>query len=226
MLRRQLLSGSQVLSSVRFSDTLIQSGGQFYAWRSLHATSDNQDEEKCGNKKPCEGFTGGSSPDSAVQPTSENYIYSGPFSSTVTRLKQLSLFSCACALASGPIIFGLDTSMTLPAKTGVVATLSSFGIFTTGIMHWFTSPYAHKLEYNPADDSVEVVCLNLFAKPVKYRFHIAEVRQVDSVHPLSSFSAQGKMFYVDQDNFSNKRLLNRLIASPLVQNDSQNNSCE
>lgn len=207
MFRRQLLSSIKLfkLKNSKSLEALIEPGPEFYAWRPLHAREPSI-------RRP--------SSNTAVQPVGEQYIYSGPFSATVTRLKQLSLFSCACALASGPIIFGLDASMSLAAKTSVVVTLSTFGVFTTGIMHWFTSPYVHKLEYNPDDDSVQIVSLNLFAKPVKHRFHIAEVRQVDTVHPLSSFTAQGKMFYVDQDNFPDKRLLSRLIVSPLGENES------
>lgn len=49
--------------------------------------------------------------------------------------QNLSLFSCACAVAAGPIILGLDTSgATLMAKGSIVATLASFGVFTTGLV--------------------------------------------------------------------------------------------
>lgn len=50
-------------------------------------------------------------------------------------LQNLSLFSCACALAAGPIILGLDAAATTTtAKVSVVATLATFGVFTTGLV--------------------------------------------------------------------------------------------
>lgn len=54
------------------------------------------------------------------------------------RLQKLSLFSCACALAAGPVIFGLDASSTLTAKASIAGTLATFGVFTTGLLQWFT----------------------------------------------------------------------------------------
>jgi hypothetical protein len=84
-------------------------------------------------------------------------------------------------------MFGLDAGSTFTAKASIAGTLATFGVFTTGLLQWFTAQYGQQLTYGPETDTVEVVTLNLLAQPRKQRFHIAEVQQVDSVHPLSSF---------------------------------------
>ncbi|GAB4822182.1 hypothetical protein N2152v2_009228 [Parachlorella kessleri] len=66
------------------------------------------------------------------------------------------------------------------------------------------------LTYQPKTQAVEVITLNLIAKPRKYRFHLAEVQPADTVHPLSSFMVNGKVFYLDADNFGDKQLLAKL----------------
>lgn len=55
-------------------------------------------------------------------------------------------------------------------------------------LQWFTGPYVQRLTYRPDIDSVEVMTLNLLAQPRTVRFHVAEARPADTVHPLSSFS--------------------------------------
>lgn len=153
-------------------------------------------------------------PQTTAPSSSAAYVYNGPFAAAVKRVKSLSLFSCACALASGPIIFALDSSASsIMAKTSIVATLSSFGLFTTGLMHWFTSPYVLRLVHHPETDAVEVSCLNFLARPRTWRFSVADVSQPDTIHPLSTFAANGKVYYVDKDSFANKRLLERLAPA-------------
>lgn len=48
----------------------------------------------------------------------QSLIYEGPFAGAVRRVKKLSLFSCGCALAAGPIILGLDAQNTLQVRWG------------------------------------------------------------------------------------------------------------
>lgn len=138
-------------------------------------------------------------------------VYEGPFAGAVRRVKKLSLFSCCCAVAAGPIILGLDAQNTLQAKLMIAGTLTSFGVFTTGLMHWFTHPYVQRLVYHPQTDEVEVTNLSLFAKPTTRRFHLAEAREADTVHPLTSFEVQGEYYYIDAEHFPYKALLARLV---------------
>lgn len=148
-------------------------------------------------------------------PRSESFVYTGPFSAAVRKVKKLSIFSCACAVASGPVMLALEGPTTATLTLG--STLAGFGIFTTGLMHWFTSPYTHRLEYDPKTDLVRVEGLNFFARPIHFEFHLGDVKPADSVHPLTSFKVPYEngyaMLYVDESNFGDKELLARLVPS-------------
>ncbi|KAL4458309.1 hypothetical protein ABPG75_013174 [Micractinium tetrahymenae] len=142
----------------------------------------------------------------------DSVVYVGPFSTAVKRVKNLSLFSCACAVAAGPIILGLDAAATTTtAKVSIVTTLATFGVFTTGLLSWFTQPYIQQLRYERDTDTLEATTLTLFARPRIDRFHIGEVGEVESVHPLSSFQARGRRYYIDAEHFPDKALLARLM---------------
>ena len=156
-----------------------------------------------------------SSPSPPSNP-SPGYIYEAPFSSAVRKVKRLSLFSCFCALGAGPVIMGLDAGSTFTATVSIAGTLASFGIFTTGLLHWFTSPYTHKLVYDPKTESIDVTTLDMLGRSRTQTIKVADVKEADSVHPLSSFGADGKIFYLDKDYFVDKALLERLIPSPVT----------
>lgn len=143
------------------------------------------------------------------------YIYEAPFSVAVRRVKKLSLFSCACAVAAGPVILGLDGGpTTLTAKLSIAGTLTSFGVFTTGLLHWFTHPYVHKLVHDPKENTIDIDVLDLLGRSRTRHIRVADVKEADSVHPLSSFAADGHVFYLDKDHFKDKTLLEKLVPSP------------
>lgn len=62
-------------------------------------------------------------------------VYEGPLSLTVTRLKRLSLASCALTTAAAPALATLDAvgGAGHPAvQAGMAAAVATFGAFTTG----------------------------------------------------------------------------------------------
>ena len=168
---------------------------------------------------PPSATTSPSSPPSSDRKFKTNeaggYIYEAPFSTTVRNVKRLSLFSCACAIAAGPVILGLDGGpTTLTAKLSIAGTLTSFGVFTTGLLHWFTHPYVHKLVHNPKESTIDIGILDVLGRSRTKHIRIADVAEAESVHPLSSFAADGNVFYLDKDHFLDKNLLEKLIPSP------------
>ena len=62
----------------------------------------------------------------------------------------------------------------------------------------------------PTRPRAKVTALNLLGQPRTTTFHLDEARAVDSIHPLTSFEARGRQFYVDADHFEDKTLLARL----------------
>lgn len=99
----------------------------------------------------------------------------------------------------------------MQAKLSIAATLGGFGVFTTGLLHWFVAPYVQRLTYHSSDDSVEVETMSLLVKPKRRTFSMSDVVPSESVHPLSTFAVKGgKYYYLDADNFRHKALLVRL----------------
>lgn len=56
-----------------------------------------------------------------------------------------------------------------------------------GLLHWFTSPYVHRLEYDRQSKTVRAQTLSLLAQPVESRFHEAEVQYPDTLRPQVTF---------------------------------------
>lgn len=158
------------------------------------------------------GFSGGS--DDAP------FSYVGPFSSAVRKVKKLSLFSCCVTISSVPVMMYLDpavlvegaagTSMT--ARMSLAGSLSAFGVGTTGLLHWFVSPYVHSLTYG--DGTLRVETLDLFARSRRTELALGDVDggASDSMHPLSTFRDRrdGRVYYVDKEYFHHKELLDVL----------------
>ena len=76
---------------------------------------------------------------------------------------------------------------------------------------WFTQPYVQRLRYERGSDTVEVTTLSLLAQPRTDRFHVSEAGEADSVHPLTSFQARGRRYYLDAEHFPDKALMARLV---------------
>lgn len=145
------------------------------------------------------------------------FSYVGPFSSAVRKVKKLSLFSCFVTLSSVPVMMYLDpavlvegaagTSMT--ARMSLAGSLSAFGVGTTGLLHWFVSPYVHWLTYRGGKLRVET--LDLLARPRITELALQDVDggASDSMHPLSTFRDRrdGRVYYVDKDYFHHDELL-------------------
>ncbi len=148
------------------------------------------------------------------------FSYVGPFSSAVRKVKKLSLFSCCVTISSVPVMMYLDpavlvegaagTSMT--ARMSLAGSLSAFGVGTTGLLHWFVSPYVHSLTYG--DGTLRVETLDLFARSRRTELALGDVDggASDSMHPLSTFRDRrdGRVYYVDKEYFHHKELLDVL----------------
>jgi hypothetical protein len=111
------------------------------------------------------------------------------------RPQKLSLFSCACALGAMPVLLLVDPASAgaagVGAKAGIAATLGGFGLFTTGLLHWFTGSYVHRLSLERASGAATAETLSFLAQPRTARFSLADVRPADTLHPLSSFQVGG-----------------------------------
>lgn len=121
------------------------------------------------------------------------FVYEGPFAKTVTNLKRLSIASCAATTLLSPLLVALayDDGSTVATKAAVAATVCSFGLFTTGMLHWFTSPYVLRLVHVPGSDQVELETKTILGGTVKTTVHMpGDIKPANTMQPLSTFEVQ------------------------------------
>ncbi|GMH37175.1 hypothetical protein BSKO_05048 [Bryopsis sp. KO-2023] len=142
------------------------------------------------------------------------FVYTAPFGKALRRVKMLSLTSCGFAVAACPVICLLPNTIdSLAGKIGLCASLSIFGIFTTGLLHWFSSPYVHQLKFDgaAARKEIDVKTLTLFARQRWERLALDSIKPADTWRPLATFESQGKLYYIHVDQFNHRKLLKRLV---------------
>lgn len=155
-------------------------------------------------------------PASGVQQSEEGkkdtaVYYYGPISSTIKKVKLLSLSTCCLSVSLGPVI----TFMTSPdsnviLKGAVASSVIFFSASTTAILHWFVSPYVHKLRWEPGSDSFEVEMLSWLATHIPKTIKFSDIRPADTNRPYVTFKANGNFYFVDTEHCHNKALLARL----------------
>ncbi len=59
-----------------------------------------------------------------------------------------------------------------------------------GLLHWFTSPYVHRLAYDAASGVVETRTLNVLARPRVDRFPASAVRYPQTLQPQATFQVR------------------------------------
>jgi len=127
----------------------------------------------------------------------------------------LSLASLGITAFGAPVLVALQdgAALSIGAKAGIASTLIGFGTFTTGMLHWFASPYVRHLRYDRATKMVSVETLNFLAQKRLSTFHISEVEPTESLSPVSTFQAKGCTYYIDPNFFEDKQLLAELSPS-------------
>ncbi|KAK2420478.1 hypothetical protein QL285_031203 [Trifolium repens] len=138
-------------------------------------------------------------------------FYYGPISSTIKKVKLLSLSTCCLSVSLGPVI----TFMTSPdsnviLKGAVASSVIFFSASTTAILHWFVNPYVHKLRWQPGSDSFEVTMLSWLATHIPKTIKFSDIRPANTNRPYVTFKANGNFYFVDEEHCHNKALLARL----------------
>lgn len=145
-----------------------------------------------------------------------NLVYQGPISSTIKKVKLLSLSTCCLSVSLGPVVtFMTSPDMNVILKGAVASTVIFLSATTTAALHWFVSPYIHKLRWRPGSDSFEAEVMTWLATPLKRTVKFADVRPPETNRPFVTFKAEGNFYFVDADHFSNKALLARLTPQKL-----------
>nr|KYP49723.1 hypothetical protein KK1_028499 [Cajanus cajan] len=138
-------------------------------------------------------------------------VYYGPISNTIKKVKLLSLSTCCLSVSLGPVItFMTSPDMNVILKGAVASTVIFLSASTTGALHWFVSPYIHKLRWQPGSDSFEVEMLSWLATYIPKTIKFSDIRPPETNRPFVTFKANGNFYFVDTEHCHNKALLARL----------------
>ncbi|OVA09903.1 Protein of unknown function DUF1301 [Macleaya cordata] len=173
-------------------------------WASHSRTKPAEDDSKIsiGPRKSVEAGEDGK--DSGI-------VYLGPISSTIKKVKLLSLSTCCLSVSLGPVItFMTAPDMNVIVKGAVASSVIFLSATTTGALHWFVSPYIHKLRWHPGSDSFEVDMMTWLATFVTKTIKFSDIRPAETNRPFVTFKANGEFYFVDTDHCHNKALLARL----------------
>ena len=66
-----------------------------------------------------------------------------------------------------------------------------------GLLHWFTSPYIHRLTYHRKTGMVDVESLTILARPRHDSFHVTSVEYPKTLKPQSTFQVTPHTFSAD-----------------------------
>ncbi|KAL3520701.1 hypothetical protein ACH5RR_018850 [Cinchona calisaya] len=138
-------------------------------------------------------------------------VYYGPISNTIKKVKLLSLSTCCLSVSLGPVItFMTSPDMNVILKGAVASSVIFLSASTTAALHWFVSPYVHKLRWQPGSDSFEVEMMSWLATYLPKTIKFADIRLPETNRPFVTFKANGKFYFIDAEHCHNKALLVKL----------------
>lgn len=171
-------------------------------WASRASTAEDDSKISIGPRKVREGEE--DEKDSGI-------VYYGPISSTVKKVKLLSLSTCCLSVSLGPVItFMTSPDMNVILKGAVASSVIFLSATTTAALHWFVSPYIHKLKWTPGSDSFEVEMMSWLATYIPRTIKFSDIRPPETNRPFVTFKANGNFYFVDSEHCHNKALLARL----------------
>ncbi|CAJ1947774.1 unnamed protein product [Sphenostylis stenocarpa] len=144
-------------------------------------------------------------------------VYYGPISNTIKKVKLLSLSTCCLSVSLGPVItFMTSPDMNVILKGAVASSVIFLSASTTAALHWFVSPYIHKLRWQPGSDSFEVDMLSWLATSIPKTIKFSDIRPPETNRPFVTFKANGNFYFVDAEHCHNKALLARLTPKKVT----------
>ncbi|XP_031265544.1 uncharacterized protein LOC116123969 [Pistacia vera] len=184
-------------------------------WASQNSAATDDSRISIGPRRGAEGVE--DEKDSGV-------VYYGPISSTIKKVKLLSLSTCCLSVSLGPVItFMTSPGMNVILKGAVASSVIFLSATTTAALHWFVSPYIHKLKWQPGSDSFEVEMLTWLATYTTQTIKFADIRPPETQRPFVTFKANGKFYFVDAEHCQNKALLARLTPQKSTQESAFKN---
>ncbi|KAL5982586.1 hypothetical protein ACLOJK_016660 [Asimina triloba] len=141
-------------------------------------------------------------------------VYYGPISSTIRKVKLLSLSTCCLSVSLGPVItFMTAPDMNVILKGAVASSVIFLSASTTAVLHWFVSAYVHKLKWHPGADNFEVEMMSWLSTYIPRTIRFADIRPPETQRPFVTFKANDNFYFIDTEHCHNKALLAKLTPS-------------
>ena len=141
-------------------------------------------------------------------------VYTGPLTKAVRSLKIFSLITACCTVTFSPIIVYLGNPATpIVGRIAIASLVTTVGVSTTFILHWFVKSYVSNLYFNQATGRVTVETFSIFGRKKETSFHISEATPPDSVSAFSTFQGGGKSFFMHTELFEDPYLLRQLLGN-------------
>lgn len=126
-------------------------------------------------------------------------LFEGPKAKLVRTMKMVSIANLGFAVASTPILYAVTLASGAPGKgIAMSALLLLFGGGTTGALTWATRTYVKSIHSVPGSTQFAIVTPTFFGADLLSQVPLAAVGRVDTYHPFATFSADGRIFYLDE----------------------------
>lgn len=113
--------------------------------------------------------------------------------------------------------------MNVILKGAVASSVIFLSASTTAALHWFVSPYIHKLRWQPGSDSFEVEMMSWLATYLPKTIKFSDIRPPETNRPFVTFKANGNFYFVDAEHCHNKALLARLTPQKVTHDSAFKN---
>ncbi|CAI5712293.1 unnamed protein product [Hyaloperonospora brassicae] len=146
----------------------------------------------------------------------------------VRLMKAVSVTSCTLTSIGMPVLCLVsDQDASTIGKWAMCGTIMMFGLGTTSMFHYLFKPYVMKMwlarpvadtaagstmDGDASDDPVVTVeTVTLFAQLTQHSFRLSEVSPpTQAMHPMVSFQARGRHYFIHPEAFQDRDLLTRL----------------
>ncbi|GAB9469323.1 hypothetical protein Gpo141_00006604 [Globisporangium polare] len=151
-------------------------------------------------------------------------MYEGPMSRAVRLMKGVSVTSCILTSIGMPTLCLIsEQSTSMVGKWAMCGTIMLFGLGTTSLFHVLFKPYVMRMwltngerTQSVADPELTVETVTLFAQLTKHSFKLSDASPpASSMHPMLSFQAKGKNFFVHPEVFEDREFAEKLIGKKI-----------
>lgn len=132
--------------------------------------------------------------------------YVGRLGSVIRGVKMMSVSSCLVTSGAAPLLVMTQANPS-PVVLATAATFAVFGVFTTSLVTWTTSPYVISMRF---DAAAKRFSIDTFTLTGRTRTTLIDESQIEkksqsqrvqsSMRPFVTFGADKRLFFVHADD--------------------------